>query len=297
MGRAKSVLLGPSTFAEADAAPLARLREAGYQAIPNPHGRKLTKTELLGLLKDDVVGLIAGLEPLDREVLSKSKLKAVSRCGSGTSNVDLKAASELGIAVRWTPEAPVDSVAELTVGALLSLLRQLPRMDADVHAGRWSKRLGSELKGKTVAVVGFGRIGRRVAELLAPFGVKLLAVDPAIKNSPTLEEALRAADAVTLHCAGEERLLGERELGWMKPGAVLLNAARGGLIDEDALSDALENGRLAGAWLDVFSEEPYAGGLTRLQNILLTPHAGSYTRECRARMELESVENLLSALA
>ena len=157
------ILLGPSTFSETDKAPLLKLLEMGFDIIENPFKRKLTKEELLKLLPG-VIGIIAGLEPLDREVLEKSELKVISRCGSGLSNVDLDAAKELGIIVTNTPLAPVSAVAELTVGCLLILLRHIPQMDRALHHKKWSKMTGRQLSGMKVAVIGFGNIGQRVGQ-------------------------------------------------------------------------------------------------------------------------------------
>jgi D-3-phosphoglycerate dehydrogenase len=300
---AAKILLGPSSFAETDKAPLNRLLAAGYGVIDNPYKRKLTKNELFELLTPDVIGIVAGLEPLDREVLSYSRLKVVSRVGSGTTNVDLQAAAEFDIEVCSTPDGPTAAVAELTLGALLSLLRMIPFMDRALHQREWSKKVGTQLEGKTVAIIGFGRIGRRFAELLAPFKARLLVVDPYLDDScvgpfvkMSLPEALAQADIISLHSSGEESLIGEREFALMKPGVFLLNAARGGLVAEVALIKALEERRVAGAWLDTFKQEPYSGPLCKLKNVVLTPHVGSYTRECRLQMETEAVDNLLRAL-
>lgn len=300
---ASKILIGPSSFAETDKTPLNRLIAAGYEVIDNPFKRKLTKNELFDLLTNEVIGVLAGLEPLDREVLHRSKLRVVSRVGSGMSNVDINAAKELGIAVCSTPNGPTVAVAELTLGALLSLLRMIPLMDQALHGGKWSKKIGSQLEGKTVAIVGFGRIGRRVAELLTPFKVKLLVVDPYLAADAVgdfvrlpLAEALPQADIVTLHSSGEECLIGEREIALMKTGAFLLNVARGVLISEVALVKALDEGKVAGAWLDTFSEEPYSGALCKFHNVVLTPHVGSYTLECRKQMETEAVDNLINVL-
>jgi D-3-phosphoglycerate dehydrogenase len=297
-----NVLLGPSTFASIDQAPLTCLSKAGCQPIQNPYKRKLTKSELLVLLSDDVTALIAGLEPIDREVMEQTNLKVISRCGSGLSNIDTKAAEELGIQVLSTPHGPTSAVAELTLGALLSLLRMIPLMDRDLHQGKWHKRIGAQLEGKTVVIIGFGRIGRRLAELLTPFDVTMNIVDPLIRDFKgafrilTLEEALPQADIITLHLSGEECVLSKKEFDLIRPGAFLLNAARGGVIDEEALMIALRDGRIQGAWLDTFEQEPYSGPLTNFEQVILTPHIGSYTAECRRSMEMESVENLLNAL-
>jgi D-3-phosphoglycerate dehydrogenase len=158
----EKILIGPSSFAALNYTPKQKLIDAGLQVIDNPFKRKLTKEELIKLLPG-VIGVIAGLEPLDREVMEKSDLKVISRCGSGMSNVDEEAAQDLGVKVYSTPEAPVKAVAELTIGAMLSLLRSIPHMNDDLHAGGWSKKIGTQLHGKIVAIIGYGRIGSYVA--------------------------------------------------------------------------------------------------------------------------------------
>lgn len=298
----KRVLVAPSSFCDVDRLPMNRLEAEGWEVIRNPYGRKLAKEELRALLPG-VTGIIAGLEPLTRDVLEKSQLKVISRCGAGLSNVDLEAARAMGIIVRSTPDAPTVSVAELTVGVLIALMRKIQQMDRDMHEGRWNKQIGMQLEGKTVIIVGLGRIGRKVASLLGPFGVKLLAVDPAVEGADEgiqllpLHEALPQVDVICLHAGGEDEILGTKEFSLMKHGVFLLNAGRGGLVDESALCEAIRCGRVAGAWIDTFSREPYEGPLASFERAMLTPHIGSLTVECRRRMELESVDNLLDAFA
>ena len=295
------ILIGPSTFAALDSSPADKLINAGFEVVNNPFGRRLTLKELINLLPG-VTGIIAGLEPLDAEVLKKSKLKVISRCGAGMSNVNQVEAKKLGIKGFSTPDAPTAAVAELTIGVMLSLLRLIPEMNKHLQEGNWEKRVGFQLKGKTLAIIGFGRIGQQVASLLAPFCCRILVVDPFLKSISeelqhvSLENALRNADIITLHCSGEECIIGESEFELMKRGTFLLNAARGGLINEAALRKALDDEVVAGAWLDVFQKEPYKGPLCEYKNVILTPHVGSYTRECRLRMEMETVENLLTGL-
>ncbi|OFW06447.1 MAG: hypothetical protein A3I61_20055 [Acidobacteria bacterium RIFCSPLOWO2_02_FULL_68_18] len=295
------ILIGPSSFGVVDAAPLERLRDAGYDVRQNPFGRKLAERELVELLPG-VIGLVAGLEPLGRTVLERSELRAISRCGVGMSNVDLDAAQRLGIVVRNTPDAPTAAVAELTIAAMLALLRRIVPMNADLHDGRWTRVPGAQIEGRVVAIVGFGRVGRRVARLLLAFGARVIAVDPHVDrvDSPielaSLPDALLCADIVTLHTSGDDTILGRTELLRLKPGVLVLNCGRGGLLDEGALCEALDSEHVAGAWIDTFDEEPYSGPLTRYPQVLLTPHVGSFTVECRRRMEMEAVENLLDAL-
>ena len=297
------VLIGPSSFAALDGSPLERLAGCGYGVVGNPFKRKLTKSELLDLLGKGTEGLIAGLETLDAEVLKESGLKVISRCGSGLSNVDLETAKELGIVVCSTPDGPTAAVAELTIGAMLSLLRMISQMDREMHRGGWPKRVGYQLEGKTVVIVGLGRIGKRVASLLEPFNVKIIGVEPLAEDNVegipvcSLEEAIPKADIITLHASGESCIMGRKELESVKPDVFLLNAARGGLIDETSLVEVLKRGKISGAWLDTFEKEPYSGPLTDFERVILTPHVGSYTRECRLRMEMEAVENLIGAFS
>ncbi len=300
--KSEKILIGPSSFSTLDYSPMNRLIEAGCEVIENPFKRKLTKSELIELLAKGVTGLIAGQEPLDREVLEKCNLKVISRCGSGMSNVDLTATKELGIKVFSTPDAPIEAVAELTLGAMLCMLRMIHQMDKDLHEGKWTKKIGVQLEGKTVVIIGFGRIGRRLAKLLAPLKTRILAVDPFLQESMdgipllSLEQALPQADIISIHSSAKTKILGDREFNLIKDGTFLLNAARGDLIDEEALIKALEEGRIAGTWIDTFKQEPYKGPLIKYPQVLLTPHVGSYTQECRKQMETEAVENLIAAL-
>lgn len=299
MTEQKRVLIAPSSFAELDPEPVNKLVAHGFEVVNNPFHRKLTASELKDLLPG-ATGLIAGLETIDREIMTGSSLKIISRCGVEMSNIDLESAKELGIIVRNTPDAPTVAVAELTIGAMIGLLRMIPAMDHELHSRRWSKKIGVQLSGKTVVIIGFGRIGRYVGRLLKPFNVKLLAVDNAlqgvVEETPVvpLEEALAQADIVTLHLSGTSQVLGKRELSMMKDGVFILNAARGGVIDEGSLLEAINEGKVSGAWIDTFTQEPYSGPLVNCPQVILTPHVGSYARECRQRMEMEAVNNLIS---
>ncbi len=295
----RKILISTSTFGEGDAAPIKTLEEAGFEVVLNPFKRKFTKEESLQILPG-IDGLIAGLEVLDEEVLQKSKLKVISRCGAGISNVDLKTAKRLSIHVASTPDAPTLAVAELTVGMMIALLRHIPQLNQSMHQQQWSKQIGQQLAGKVVLIVGFGRIGRKVADLLKPFNVRIIVVDPLTKEthgfpSLPLREALVQGDIITFHVSGETQLIGPLEFKLMKEGVMLLNVSRGEVINESALVDALKTQKVAGAWCDVFHQEPYQGVLCDFPQVLLTPHIGSNTRECRRLMEMEAVNNLIAA--
>ncbi|HJN62456.1 MAG TPA: NAD(P)-dependent oxidoreductase, partial [Candidatus Parcubacteria bacterium] len=164
----QKILITTSSFGKVDSEPLDKLKRHGFEIVKNPFGRKVTPQELRELLPG-VVGLIAGTEIIDRETMENSNLKVISRVGVGMASIDLDAAKVLGIAVKNTPDGPTIAVAELTLGALLGLIRMIPQMDRDLREKKWTKKMGFQLTGKTVLIVGFGRIGRYLAKLLRPF--------------------------------------------------------------------------------------------------------------------------------
>jgi D-3-phosphoglycerate dehydrogenase len=304
---AKNILITTSAFAYLQEGRMASLPHLGLHAIFNPFKRKLTEAEVISLLDaHDPVGLIAGVEPLTRRALQSARnLKIISRCGAGLDSVDLEAARDLGIAVAHTPDAPTIPVAELTVAAMLCVLRHIHVTDAAIRQARWERPMGSLLHKKTVGIVGCGRIGAHVAKLLQGFECRVLGHDLAHANGQALyeevglDELLSQADIVTLHLPhtpDSHHLLDRKKLRLLKKDAILINAARGGLVDERALCEALQAGQLAGAALDTFEEEPYRGPLRELNNVLLTAHIGSYAREARVMMEQQAWENLLAGL-
>ena len=297
------VFISTTSFGKPDPAPLEILKAAGLEVSLNPYGRKLTSEEVVELAANSE-GLIAGTEPLDAQVLNKLKdLRVISRCGVGMDNIDLAAAERQGIKVFNTPNSPAIAVAELTMGLMLALLRHIPIMDRDIRAGKWQKRMGNLLLGKKVGIIGFGRIGQKVAELALGLGAQVVYCDPAVNKAGytlvSLDELLSQSDIVSLHVSGgghDALLLGYKELRSMRKGSWLINCARGGAVDEEALHRVLAEGWLAGAAVDVFEREPYAGSLTKLENVILTPHIGSYAIESRVEMEVQAAKNLIEGL-
>lgn len=299
------VAIGPSSFAEADNSPRKLLESHGVQVKDNPFGRRLTEDEIINHL-DGVDGLIAGLEPLNEKVLTDARpqLQAVARVGIGMDNVDQAAAQSLGIKVSNTPEPPIRAVAEATLAALLALSRSLIAQNADLHLRKWKKRIGIGLYKTPILLVGYGRIGRRTGELLRAFGARILVCDPhldpvSLEHNEvfvSLEEGLAQAEIISLHAAGNDCVLGAAEFAAMREGVILLNSARGGLVDEAALIDALDSGKVGGVWFDAFWKEPYEGPLCDYPQALLTPHTATYTLQCRLEMETAAVENLLRDL-
>ncbi len=293
-----------SSFASSNSTPKEALESAGVEVIDNPYKRRLTEQEAVDFLADKH-GLIAGLEPLNRKVLENAiKLKAIARVGIGIANVDLDAAAKLGIKVSNTPDGPTNAVAEMTLTAALMLSRKVMETNRKMHEGQWAKTISRGLAGQNVLFVGYGRIGRGTAELMRPFGVNTLVTDPYLNPNNlslgeryvTLQEGLPKADIITLHSSGHDAIIGNDEFQLMKHGAILLNSARGELVSEEALIDAFDAGKMAGAWFDAFWEEPYKGRLLQYENILLTPHVCTYTEQCRLSMEMDAVNNLLRDL-
>lgn len=298
----KKIAITTTTFAEYSSGPLEMLKRNDFEIVKNEFKRVLSKDEILALCAG-CAGIIAGTEEYGPDTLKGLKdLKAISRVGGGLDSIDMKAADKLGIKVVNTPLGPVNAVSELTVGLILNLLRKVSVMDKNIRAGKWKKNMGNLLQGKRIGIIGYGRIGRKVDKLLTALGCETAFCDPAIKDMTTqstpmrLADLLEWADIVTLHVSGKEEIIGERELKRMKKGAWLINVSRGGTVNEDALYHSLKNGHLSGAAIDVFIKEPYEGVLKELDNVILTPHIGSYAVESRIEMEMDAVKNMIKIL-
>ncbi len=286
-----------------------RLKAAGFDVVEKSG---LQGAELVAALAGSDALLVRGATKVTAEVLETPGLKVVARAGTGLDNVDVKAARERGIAVLNAPAANTISVAELTLGLLLALERHLAPAATDLRNGRWekSKYSGREIAGKRLGLVGFGHIGRAVAMRARAFDLEVSASDPMVHPWPpefgwvrekTLEAMLPEVDYLSLHVplvAATRGLIGKAQLSLMKPDAVLVNCARGGIVDETALLDALNAGALRGAALDVFATEPPGEHpLLTLPNVIATPHLGAATREAQDRAGVEVAERVIETLA
>jgi D-3-phosphoglycerate dehydrogenase / 2-oxoglutarate reductase len=240
-----------------------------------------------------------------------TRLKVIGRAGVGVDNVDVDAATRRGIVVANTPDSTIVSAAEQTVGLLVALARNIPQAHAALKQGDWqrSRWSGVELAGKTLAVLGFGRIGQQVARRALGLGMRVVAYDPfvgedrfregGVERAAELGDALAAADFVTLHLPLTDEtygVIGAEAIAKMRDGARLVNAARGALVDEDALVEAIRSGKLAGAALDVFSSEPYTGPLLELDEVVVTPHLAASTDEAQDRAGVIVAEQIVAAL-
>ncbi|MEX0626066.1 MAG: phosphoglycerate dehydrogenase [Chloroflexota bacterium] len=282
--------------------------EVGMPAVV----QQLTPADLLTLLPR-FDGMIAGDDPLTAEVLENApRLRVVSKWGIGLDSIDLRAAEQLGIRVTNTPDSFGDEVADVAIGYMVMLARQLHRIDRSVREGRWEKPQGISLAGRTLGIVGLGSIGRAVAVRGIAMGMNVIGheiFEPNARRAAELgvqvldlETLIADSDLVSLHCPLTDQnrhMIDAARLSRMRPGAYLLNTARGPLIDEAALIDALESGHLAGAALDVFEEEPLptSSPLASMENVVLGSHNASNTREAVTRVNELAIENVLKGIA
>ncbi|MCS7139005.1 MAG: hydroxyacid dehydrogenase [Crenarchaeota archaeon] len=288
------------------------LQSAGFK-VDNMAG--ISREELLKIIGDYHVLIVRSRTLVDKEVLTKGKnLILISRAGSGLDNIDVKEAERLGIKVINCPNYVAKSTAELTIGLILCLLRKIVFCDACMKCGVWSKSTheGEMLWGKKVAVIGWGRVGKKVSRLLKAFGCEVVVVDPFVNPHEvtskgflyaSLEEALKTCDIFTVHVSLNDNtrgMFGKREFSLMKPGSYFVNTSRGEVVDEEALIEALKTGKLKGVALDVYSSEPpRLPKIPEGLNVVFTPHIGAQTIEAQretAKMLSRRIIRMLSQL-
>jgi D-3-phosphoglycerate dehydrogenase len=273
---------------------------------------ELSPEELLAQIGDYDALVVRSRTKVTRDVIDRAaKLKVIGRAGIGVDNIDVKAATSKGIVVVNAPRSSTTSVAELAIGHMISIARSLPRADRGIREGKWEKKQlkGAELYGKTLGFVGSGRIGSEVAVRARAFGMKTIAYDPYLPADVAqkvgvelcnLDRLLKESDFITIHAmlTDETRgMIGVAEFAKMKPTAYVVNCARGGIIDETALYNALKDKKIAGAALDVFAKEPLADSpLVKLDNIVFTPHIGASTKEGQERAGVQVAEQVIKAL-
>ena len=304
------VLITTVPFAEKDRSPIEKLNAAGIEYLINPLGRKLEEEELVEMAAD-CDALIAGTEPITARVMNNApRLKHISRVGIGLDAVDLLAAEKLGIKVSYTPDAPAPAVAELALSLMLSLLRFTHIANTEMHRGDWQRHFGRRMEDTTVGIIGIGRIGVRLLKYVDLLGFKRILINDINKNSAaffnskyeimTKEEIYKNADVISLHIplnARTNNMIREGQLLSMKSDAIIINTARGGIINENDLAKVLISGHLSGAAIDVFEREPYYGPLSQIDACHLTSHMGSMSVDCRAKMEIEATDEAIRFLA
>lgn len=286
------------------------LRDFTTDLVFNPTGRPLTEQQLIPLLQD-CDGYIAGLDEITEKVIvSSPKLKVISRYGAGYDRVDLQAASQNGITVTNTPGVNAEAVGELTFGLILSIARNIPFLNSQTRSGNWIRSTGVELRGKRLGILGLGAIGKVVARCAQGFDMEILAYDPYIDTAyctaheitpVSLEELYQTSQVISLHLpltSSTRHLVNQKAFELMQEGTILVNASRGGIIDEDAAFQALQSGKLGGLGLDAFeTEPPVYSPLFELHNVVVTPHTGAHTREATEHMAEAAIKNAIDILS
>jgi D-3-phosphoglycerate dehydrogenase / 2-oxoglutarate reductase len=303
------VLITTVPFGDKNRLPLEILENNNIKYVINPLSRKLTESELAEMVTDfDVI--IAGTELITKKVMDgATNLKMISRVGIGLDSVDLLEAEKQGIAVSYTPDAPAPAVSELTVGLMLTLLRSVHLSNIEMHNGKWTRFFGRRLSEVTIGIIGVGRIGTGVLRHLQGFcSSKILLNDIAPNHGldheynvewTNKETIYQHADIVTIHTPltiKTKNMVKKEQLLSMKQGAIIINTARGGIINEQDLYDVMQSGHLSGSAIDVFDFEPYNGKLQEIQRCVLTAHMGSMSIDCRTRMEIEATEEVVRFL-
>jgi D-3-phosphoglycerate dehydrogenase / 2-oxoglutarate reductase len=303
------VLITTVPFGDKNKLPFDLLKDTGIEYLVNPKNKKLKEEELIEMIGDfDVV--IAGTEQITAKVMGfASKLKMISRVGIGLDSVDLLEAERRGIIVSYTPDAPAPSVAELTIGLLITLLRSVQLSNIQMHNGHWNRYFGKRIAHSTIGVIGLGRIGSRVLNKLSVFGTpRLLVNDLAFVSDldrkyklewVDKETIYKESDVITLHVPltkETNNMVTKKQLKMMKSDAIIINTCRGGVVNEVDLYNVMKTGHLSGAAIDVFKQEPYDGPLKKIERCLLTAHMGSMSLDCRNRMELEATQEAIRFL-
>ncbi len=306
------ILVTPTSFKKAEnAAARAMLEAFADEIVYNETGIPLQGDALLGHLQG-VDGYIAGLDYITEAVVEKmpESVKCISRYGIGYDRVDVKACSKKGVKVTNTPGANATAVCELAFGLMLCAARDIPRLHRAVEAGDWPRSTGCELAGKTLGIVGLGAIGKKLALRALAFEMKVAAYDPYFDEEFALahgikklelDELLKSSDVISLHVPladATRHIINAERIASMKKGAIIINTARGGLIDEAACAEALVAGKLGGLGLDAFEQEPLLESpLKGLPNVIFTPHTGAQTAEAVSNMGVMAVQNLIDVLS
>lgn len=300
------VLIATYPFGLCGTKPVDILNNTGWEIIYNSFGRRLKGNEVCEMLKD-VDGVIAGTEPYIKETIEKCKnLKVIARVGVGLDNVDYQACKDNNVVLTYTPEAPAEGVADLTIAQIINLFRGIFISDKSVKEGRWNRYLGYLLSEKKIGVLGVGRIGSRVIKRLKSFNVNpIYACDLIPKKEIedviwlSKEELFKTCDLVTIHIPMNKNnfhCVGMNEMSKMKEGSFIINTSRGLIVDEKELISLLYNKHLRGVALDVFENEPDVGPLKDFDNVILTSHIGASAHKSRYLMELGAVEDCIRVL-
>lgn len=303
------ILITPRSLTQNGHPELERLKKAGYEVIFSKPGIQPTEEELIELLPG-CVGMLAGVEKISAKVLENAKdLKVISRNGTGVDKIDLKICEKLNIKIKIADGANSYGVAELTIGLIISLIRSIPYSNYNMKLGDWKRRIGIELNGKTLGVVGCGKVGKIVAQEAIGLGMKVIGYDISediefkkLNNFKytTLDNIFQTSDIISLHCPlppDGKVIIDKNAILKMKKGVFIINTARAGLIDEKDVLEGLNNNQISGYATDVYQiEPPEINDLYKHENVILTPHIGGYTNESVENATRMAVDNLLEEL-
>ena len=292
------VFIATSSFGKIDKNILKTLRKK-FTVKLNPLGRKLNSSELI-VNAQDCTHIIAGTEIYDKQVIEKLKnLKFIFRLGSGVDNIDIDFLKKKKIKILKSTVTLEKAVGELTLGLVLNLLRKILNQDKNIRKNIWKKEMGNLLFGKTLGIIGYGKIGKYVEKIFKPLGAKILINDIRkidTKNKVSLVKIIKKSDILTIHSNYTKKnykLINKKYLRLFKKDSLIINTSRPEILDYDYLFNLLKNKKIKGAALDVFEKEPYYGKFVKLDNVILTPHIGSYASEIRNEMEFEAVKKLI----
>ena len=291
------IFIATSSFSELTTSVKAIAKKKNFLFKKNPLKKKLTSDQLVKYAKDCNY-IIAGTEIYNQKTLDKlTKLKYIFRLGSGIDNLDIDYLKKKKIKFKKSIVTPEIAVAELIVGYIFSIYRHIVEHNNDLKNKIWKKRMGSILNGKTVGIIGYGKVGKYLYKLLKDFGVKILVNDKKKINieNTNINKLIKKSDIISLNTNlySKEKLLDKKKLKLCKKNCIIINTSRPEVIDYDYLYLILKTKKILGAGLDVFMKEPYLGKLTNLDNVILTPHIGSYSKEIRSKMEKEALKNIL----
>ena len=297
-----------SSFSENSSIPKQLCIENNIELIENKYKKKLNEENILSMSKN-CHGIIAGTEKISKKVIEgNDKLKVISRVGIGLDNIGLIAAKKNNVKVKNTPDIPSPYLAEMTVGVIISMLRKIHVSNLHMHQGNWFRAYGKSITDSVIGVVGYGRIGQALVKKLQSLEPKEIIIHDILKsevdsskniNFVNYDDILHNSDVISFHVPlnnNTKNLLCSSSMAKMKPGSIVVNNSRGGIINENDLYDALKDGHISGAALDVYENEPYNGKLIQLDNCLLTSHIGSMSIECRNEMEIQAVNNIIRTL-
>ena len=295
------IFIATSSFSELTTSVKAIAKKKNFLFKKNPLKKKLTSDQLVKYAKDCNY-IIAGTEIYNQKTLDKlTKLKYIFRLGSGIDNLDIDYLKKKKIKFKKSIVTPEIAVAELIVGYIFSIYRHIVEHNNDLKNKIWKKRMGSILNGKTLGIIGYGKVGKYLYKLLKDFGVKILVNDKKKINieNTNINKLIKKSDIISLNTNlySKEKLLDKKKLKLCKKNCIIINTSRPEVIDYDYLYLILKTKKILGAGLDVFMKEPYLGKLTNLDNVILTPHIGSYSKEIRSKMEKEALKNILKRSA